>query len=74
MKKYFDLDSLKEFIKTNKPILKTQQRFRSEKHHVFTEETALRSIEKYAYEINKNLVCKKKESKCNNIIQHYTNF
>ena len=37
-----DVDSLKEqkkeFIKNNKLILKTQQRFRSEKHNVFTEE------------------------------------
>ena len=28
----------KEFIKNNKIILKTQQRFRSEKHKVFTKE------------------------------------
>ena len=28
----------KEFIKNNKLILKTQQRFKSEKHNVFTEE------------------------------------
>ena len=28
----------KEFIKNNELILKTQQRFRSEKHNVFTEE------------------------------------
>ena len=37
----FDLDSIKkykEFIRNNKVILKTQQRFRSEKHNVFTEE------------------------------------
>ena len=27
----------KEFIKNNKPILRTQQRFRSEKHNFFTE-------------------------------------
>ena len=37
-----DKDTLKEdqkeFIKNNKLILKTQQRFRSEKHNVFTEE------------------------------------
>ena len=36
------MDSLKkgnkEFIKTNKLILKAEQRFRSEKHNVFTEE------------------------------------
>ena len=36
------VDSLKgyhkKFIKNNKLILKMQPRFRSEKHHVFTEE------------------------------------
>ena len=41
-KNKFDVDSLKEdqkeFIKNNKLILKTQQRFRSEKHNVITEE------------------------------------
>ena len=37
-----DVDSLKEdqteFIKSNKLILKTKQRFQSQKHNVFTEE------------------------------------
>ena len=37
-----DVDSIKEdekeFIKNNKLILKTQQRFRSENHNVFTED------------------------------------
>ena len=33
-----DVDIHKEFIKENKVILKTQQRFRSKKHKVFTEE------------------------------------
>ena len=41
-KNKIDVDSLKEdqkeFIKNRKLILKTQQRFRSEKHIVFTEE------------------------------------
>ena len=27
-----------EFIKNNKSILKTQQRFKSERHNIFTEE------------------------------------
>ena len=54
-------------------MLKTQQRFRSEKRDVFTEEInnialssndvkrmqSINSIETYAYEMNKNLVCKK---------------
>ena len=33
-----DYLSVKEFIKNNKVILKTQQRFKSEKQNVFTEE------------------------------------
>ena len=40
-KNKIDVDSFKdnkEFIKNNKLIPKTQQRFRSEKHNVFTEE------------------------------------
>ena len=54
-------------------MLKTQQRFRSEKRDVFTEEInkialssndgkrmqSINSIETYAYEMNKNFVCKK---------------
>ena len=41
-KNEINLDSLKkdhkEFIKNNKLILKTQQRFKRERHNVFTEE------------------------------------
>ena len=41
-KNKIDVESLKkdqkEFIKNNKLILKTQQRFKSERHNVFTEE------------------------------------
>ena len=33
-----DLDSCKELVKNNKLILKAQQRFKSERHNVFTEE------------------------------------
>ena len=33
-----DIDSIKEFIKNNKSILKIQQRFKSERHNAFTEE------------------------------------
>ena len=68
------MDSLKkddkEFRKNNKLTLKTQQRFKSERHDVLTEETnriALISnnnkimqlidlIEKYAYGTSKDLV------------------
>ena len=32
------IDSIKEFIKNNKSILKIQQSFKSERHNVFTEE------------------------------------
>ena len=65
----------KEFIKSNKLILKRQQRFKSEKHNVFTEEInkialssndnkriqSADSIETYAYGMNKDLVCNKEE-------------
>ena len=69
-----DVDTLngdkKEFIKNNKLILKTKQRFRSEKHNVYTEEInkvvlssnddkrmqSIDSIETYAHGISKDLV------------------
>ena len=38
-KNKFYVDSPKEFIKNNRLMLKTQQRFKSERHNVFTEET-----------------------------------
>ena len=41
IKNKIDVDSLgdqKEFIKSDKLIIKTQQRFESERHNVFTEE------------------------------------
>ena len=66
-------------ITNNKSILKTQQRFKSERHNVFTEEInkiALSSnddkrmrsfdlIETYAYGMSKD------EIKCSNIIKQY---
>ena len=73
-KNKFDVDTLngdkKEFIKNNKLILKTKQRFRSEKHNVYTEEInkvvlssnddermqSIDSIETYAHGISKDLV------------------
>ena len=76
-KKQIDVDSpkkyQKEFVKNNKLILKTKQRFKSERHNVFTKEsnkTALTSnddkrmrpfdsIETYAYGTSKDLICKK---------------
>ena len=70
----------KEFIKNNNLLLKTQQRIRSKKHDVFSEEIkqialslnddkivqSIDSIETHAYGINKDLICKKEEFKCNN--------
>ena len=68
-------------------MLKIQQRFNSERHSVFTEENnkiALNlnddkriqsndSIETYAYGASKDLVSKKEEIKCNNIIKRNKN-
>ena len=80
-KNKINIDSLKrnhkQFIINNKSILKTQQRFKSERHNVFTNEInkiALSSdddkrmqsidlIETYACGMNKDLVCKKEEVK-----------
>ena len=70
-----------EFIKNNKLILKTQPRFKSEMHNVFTEEiykTKLSSNDDkrmqsiYSAEKNetsKDLICKKEKTRCNNIIK-----
>ena len=77
----------KEFIRNNKSILKTQQRFKSERHNAFTEETnkialssnddkriqSIDSIETYAYGTSKDLVSEKEEFRCNNIIKRYKN-
>ena len=63
--------------------MKTQQRFKIERHNDFTEESikiasssnddkimqSIDSIEAYAYVINNDLVCKTEEIKCNNIIK-----
>ena len=73
----------KKIIKNNKSIFKTQQKFKREKHKVFTEEInkiALSSnqdkriqsidfIETYVYRTSKDLVSGKEEVKCNNIIK-----
>ena len=69
-----DIDSIKEFIKNNKSILKIQLRFKSERHNVFIEEInkialssnddkrmqSIDSIETYAYGTSKDLVSIKK--------------
>ena len=90
-KNKINIDSLqkskKQFIKNNKSILKTQQRFKSEIHNVFTKEInkiplsssgdkrmqPIDSIEIYAYGTSKGLVSEKECNKCNNIIKRYRN-
>ena len=80
-KNKIDINSLKkdheEFIKNNKLILKTQQRFKSEKHNVFTEEVnkialstnddkrmqSIDSIETYGYGTSKDLESEKEKIK-----------
>ena len=70
-------------LKDNKLLLKTQQRFKSERHSVFTEEInkialssnydkklkSIDSVETYAYGMSKGLICKYERYKCNNIIK-----
>ena len=71
-------------IKSNKLILKIQQRFRSKKHNVFGEKVSkisliannikriqsIDSIETGTYGgASNDLICKKEETKCNNIIE-----
>ena len=72
-----------ELIKMNKLILKTQQRFRSEKHIGFKEQInkitlslnddrriqSIDLIQTYVYETSKDLVYRKEKIKCNNIIK-----
>ena len=68
-------ENYKEFIKNDKLILKSQQRFRSEKHYLFTEEInkiifnsnddriiqSIDSIEIYANGASKDLLSKEKK-------------
>ena len=78
-KKKINVDSLKEdqkeFLKKSKLILKIQQRFKSERHNVFTEVInkialssnddkrmrSIGSIEIYVHGTSKDLICKKKK-------------
>ena len=89
MKVKANVDSLrenrKEFIKINKSILKSQQRFRSEKNNLFTEKVKkialsannnkgvhlMDSIETKSYGINKEIIHRKEEIKSVNIIKYY---
>ena len=80
-------ENQKEFLKNNKLMLKTQQRFKSEKHNVFTEVVnkvalssnddkrmrSVDSIETYACGTIKYLICRKEKIKRNNIIKQYKN-
>ena len=58
-KNKIDIDNIKEnyeeFIKNNKSILKTQQRFKSERHNVFTED------------INKTALSSNGDKECNQL-------
>ena len=68
-------------------MLKTQQRFKRERHNVSTEEInkislssnddkrmqSIDSIEIYTHRTSKDLVFKKEEIKCKNIIKQYKN-
>ena len=80
------MGSLEEFIKNDKLILKIQPRFRSKNHNIFTEEVkeialnsnndkiqSIDSMETYAHGTSKDLVRKKEETKCSNIIKQYKN-
>ena len=67
--------------------LKSQRRFRIEKHNVFTNEVSqilltvnddkrtqlFDSIKPYAFGTRKDLVCKKEETVCNNIVKQCKN-
>ena len=74
-------------MKNNKLILVTQQRFKSERHNVFTKDInkialtsnddermkSIDSIETYVYGASKDLVSEKEEIKFNNTIKRYKN-
>ena len=77
----------KEFIKNNKLILNAQQRFKNDRHNVFTEDVneialslnddkimrSVDSIETYTYGTNKDLVSEEEDIKSSNIIKRYKN-
>ena len=83
-RKEINVDYLREdkikFIEKNKVVLKTQQRFKSERHNVFTEKNSLGSnddkriqsvdsIETYAHGMSKDVIWKKEKIKRINIIK-----
>ena len=70
-----------------KNSLKTQQRFKSERHNIFNKKInkialssnyyrrmqSIDSIETYAYGSSKDVITKEEEIKCNSIIKRYNN-
>ena len=90
-KKEINVDCLKEdqrkFVEKTKLVLKTQQRFKSKRHNVFTEEInkmalisnnderiqSIDSIETYAHGMSKDLICMKEKIKPISIIKEYKN-
>ena len=74
---------IKNLLKNNKLILKSQKRFKSKRNNVFTGAVnkialsasndkriqSVDSIETYAYGMSKDLICKKEETKSNKPIK-----
>ena len=81
IKRKLKFENHKSCLEANKSILKSQQRFKSETHNVFTEEInkiaissndykrmqSIDSIVTYAHGTNKDLVSEKEVIKCSNI-------
>ena len=75
------------FIKNNQLIFKTEQRFKSERDNVSTEEInnislssnedkrmhSVDSIETFEYGTSKDLVSEKEEIKCSNLLKQFKN-
>ena len=75
------------FIKNNQLIFKTEQRFKSERDNVSTEQInnislssnedkrmhSVDSIETFEYGTSKDLVSEKEEIKCSNILKQFKN-
>ena len=73
--------------KNNKLILKSRQRFRTEKHHISSKQVnkillrakdnqtiqSINSTEMHAYRTSKDLICKEEKTKCNKIIKNAKN-
>ena len=86
-KKGIDVVSLKGIINCKKAILKTQRRFKNERHNVFIEEInridlssnddkrmqLVNSIETCAYGMSKDLIWKNEKLKRITIIKNYKN-